>query len=56
MVLDEIYLLIKHSNFSYSDLEKIATYKRRYFLNRLKEDIERIEEENNNISRNFKKR
>lgn len=55
MVLDEIYLLTKHSNFSYGDLERIPTYKRRYFLNRLREDVEKIEEENNKASRNMKK-
>lgn len=55
MVLDEIYALTKHSNFSYGDLERIPTYKRRYFLNRLKEDVEKMEEETNKISRSNKK-
>ena len=33
MVLDEINLLVRHSGFSYSDIENMSIYKRRYFIN-----------------------
>lgn len=51
MVLDEIYTLTKHSNFTPEYLELIPVYKRRYFINRLKEDIDAIEKEHEKISR-----
>ncbi|MFW6242846.1 MAG: hypothetical protein ACOC2W_01680 [bacterium] len=51
MILDEIYLLTKHSNFSYKDLENLPTYKRRYFLHKLKNDIDQINEQNRRVSK-----
>ena len=40
MVMEEIYLLTKHGNFSSSYVENIPVYKRRYYLNLLKEEFE----------------
>jgi hypothetical protein len=56
MVLDEMYALIKHSNFSFNDLNDLPTYKRRYFINKLKDDIEEINKQNESISNSIKKR
>lgn len=40
MVMEEIYLLTKHANFSSNYVEKIPVYKRRFYLNMLKEELE----------------
>jgi len=37
-LLDEIYMLVKHCNFSYSDIYKMPTYQRKYFLDKLIEE------------------
>ncbi len=38
---EELYILCKHINISFSDAENMATYKRREQINILKEDFER---------------
>jgi hypothetical protein len=40
MVMEEIYLLTKHANFSSEYVENIPVYKRRFYLNMLKEELE----------------
>jgi hypothetical protein len=40
MVMQEVYLLTKHANFSSEYIEGIPVYKRRYYLNLLKEELE----------------
>ena len=40
MVMEEIYLLTKHANFSSEYIEKIPVFKRRFYLNLLKEELE----------------
>jgi hypothetical protein len=40
ILLDEIYYLSKHVNFSYSDVNKMPTYERKYFINKLSEEFE----------------
>jgi len=40
MVMEEIYLLTKHANFDSSYIEKIPVFKRRFYLNMLKEELE----------------
>lgn len=40
MVMEEIYLLTKHANFSSNYIEKIPVYKRRFYLNMLKDELE----------------
>lgn len=40
MVLEEIYLLTKHANFESEYIEKIPVYKRRFYLHKLKEELE----------------
>lgn len=38
--MEEIYLLTKHANFSSEYVEKIPVFKRRFYLNLLKEELE----------------
>lgn len=38
--MEEIYLLTKHANFSSEYIEGIPVYKRRFYLNMLKEELE----------------
>lgn len=38
--MEEIYLLTKHANFSSEYIEKIPVFKRRFYLNMLKEELE----------------
>jgi hypothetical protein len=45
MVLEEIYLLTKHGRFSADYIERIPVYKRRYFLNLMREEAEEIKKE-----------
>jgi hypothetical protein len=41
ILLDEFYYLIKHGNFSYSDLLKMPTYERKYFIDKLIKEYEK---------------
>lgn len=38
--MEEIYLLTKHANFSSDYVESIPVYKRRYYLNLLRKELE----------------
>lgn len=38
--MEEIYLLTKHANFSSQYIENIPVYKRRFYLFKLKEELE----------------
>ena len=38
--MEEIYLLTKHANFDSNYIEGIPVYKRRFYLNMLKEELE----------------
>ncbi len=40
MVMEEIYLLTKHAKFNAEYIERIPVYKRRFYLNLLKEELE----------------
>ena len=40
MVMEEIYILTKHGKFNSDYIEKIPVYKRRFYLNLLKEELE----------------
>jgi len=40
-VLDEIYYLTRHANFSYNDLINMPTYERKYFIGKLVEEFEK---------------
>ena len=39
MVMEEIYLLTKHAKFQADYVENIPVYKRRFYLNMLKEEL-----------------
>ncbi len=43
MVLDEIYAISKNSSNSFNDVAVLPVYKRRYFINKLREEAEEIE-------------
>lgn len=43
--MDEIYLLTKHANFESKYIENIPVFKRRYYLNLLKEELEEREKQ-----------
>jgi phage terminase Nu1 subunit (DNA packaging protein) len=45
MIMEEIYLLTKHGRFSSEYIEKIPVFKRRYFLNLMKEEADQIKKE-----------
>jgi hypothetical protein len=40
-LLDEIYYLTKYANFSYSDLLKTPTFERKYFVDKLIEELQK---------------
>ena len=44
-MLDEIYYLVRHANFSYKDLLEVPTYERKYFINKLVEEFEKKSEQ-----------
>jgi len=44
-LLDEIYYLSRHANFSYSDTLTMPTYERKYFINKLVEEFEKKSEQ-----------
>lgn len=59
MVLEEIYILQKHANFSAEYIEKIPVYKRRFYLHKLKEEFDekkkQIDRQNSKNTQNVTK-
>ena len=45
MVMEEIYILTKHGKFNAEYIEATPVYKRRFYLNLLKEELTRQKEE-----------
>jgi hypothetical protein len=45
MLLEEIYILTKHGRFSAEYIENIPVYKRRFYLNMMKEEADEIRKE-----------
>ena len=45
MVLEEIYLLTKHGRFSAEYVENTPVYKRRFYLNMMKEEADEMRKE-----------
>jgi phage terminase Nu1 subunit (DNA packaging protein) len=45
MVMEETYLLTKHGRFSAEYIENIPVFKRRYFLNLMKEEADYVKKE-----------
>jgi|TARA_R110002020_G_scaffold196775_2_gene397756 hypothetical protein len=39
-MLDELYYLIKHANFSYTDVLKMPVYERKYFIDKMVKEFE----------------
>ena len=52
--MEEIYLLTKHANFSSDYIENIAIYKRRYYLDLLKKELEETKNKNDKAIRKAK--
>ena len=53
LILEQLYVLIKHANFTYSDAYKLPVWKRLWFIYKLKEDFEKEKQEiNNNLQKN----
>jgi hypothetical protein len=42
MVMQEIYILTKHANFSATYVETLPTWKRRYYIHLLEEEVDQI--------------
>lgn len=42
MVMQEIYILQKHAGFSADYVEKLPTWKRRYYIHLLEQEVEQI--------------
>ena len=43
-MLDEIYYCVKELGFTYSDILKIPTFERKYFINKYVSDMEKMNE------------
>jgi len=43
-MLDEIYYSVKELGFSYSDVLKMPTFERKYFINKFISDMENLNE------------
>ena len=53
IILEQLYVLIKHANFSYSDAYKLPVWKRTWFIYKLKEEFEKEQQTiNNNMNKN----
>lgn len=44
-MLDEFYYLSKHVNMSYSDLQTMPTYERKFFIDKLSSEFQKRNEE-----------
>ena len=44
-LLDEIFFLVKNANFQYSDVMNMPTYERKYFIGKLLEQYDIIQEQ-----------
>jgi len=54
LLLEELYILTKHCNYDYEALENMAVYKRRFFLNKYREEIELQKQEQQKIESKMK--
>ncbi|GAG92623.1 unnamed protein product [marine sediment metagenome] len=50
MVMEEIYLLTHHAGYSAEYIENIPVFKRRFYLNLLKQELMGIKEEQDRIA------
>jgi len=48
-VLDEIYYLTRHANFSYNDLINMPTYERKYFIGKLVEEFDKRKQQSEKV-------
>jgi hypothetical protein len=54
MVMQEIYILTKHANFSAEYVENLPTWKRRYYINLLEQEVEEIKKQQEAQNRKMK--
>lgn len=54
MVMQEIYILTKHANFSAEYVENLPTWKRRYYVHLLEKEVEETKKQQENQSRKMK--
>jgi hypothetical protein len=54
MVMQEIYILTKHANFSADYVEKLPTWKRRYYVHLLEEEVEQTKKQHEEQARKMK--
>ena len=56
--MEEIYVLTKHGKFQSDYVENIPVFKRRFYLNLLKEELEEVKKQNeklkNKANQNFR--
>ena len=52
--MEEIYILTKHANFSSKYIENIPVYKRRYYLDLLKKEVDETKKEHEKMNRKAK--
>lgn len=50
-MLDEFYYCVKELGFSYSDLLKMPTFERKYFIKKYIDDMEKLNEKRRQSSR-----
>jgi len=54
MVMQEIYILTKHANFSAQYVENLPTWKRRYYVHLLEKEVEETKKQQENQTRKMK--
>jgi hypothetical protein len=54
MVMQEIYILTKHANFSAEYVENLPTWKRRYYIDLLEREVEEVKKQQDAQSRKSK--
>ena len=53
IILEQLYVLIKHANFTYLDAYKLPVWKRLWFIYKLKEENEKEQQAiNNSVPKN----
>ena len=48
-LLDEIYYLSKHVNFTYGDVMNMPTYERKYFIGKLVEEFDKRKQQSEKV-------
>lgn len=54
MIMQEIYILVKHAGYSAEYIENLSTYKRRYLLDLLEKEVDEVKKQQENQNRKAK--